>query len=239
MTIRIVEIIDRSTQGITRPFLCRGDDGQRYFVKGHGAGRRALISEWLAGHLGLRLGLPIPAFAQVSIPAELIRFSAREDIQDLGAGTVGFGSRLVPHVDELSYPFIGQIDPGLRARILLFDWWVGNGDRTLSPDGGNPNLLWAHREQRLHVIDHNLAFDAAAFGGFWDEHIFSASRSEWTPAFRKEISCAMIAAAARIPQWWREMPEAWTEIDCGLELAAMQKILSRFDRDPRTFWRTT
>ena len=29
MIIRIVEIIGRSTQGITRPFLCRGDDGQQ------------------------------------------------------------------------------------------------------------------------------------------------------------------------------------------------------------------
>lgn len=237
MSIRIVEVIGRSTQGITRPFLCRGDDGHQYFVKGHGAGRRALISEWLAGHLGLRLGLPIPAFAQMTIPTELVRFSARDDIHDLGAGAVGFGSRLVPNVDELSYPFIAQIDPTLRARILLFDWWVGNGDRTLSPDGGNPNLLWAHREQRLHVIDHNLAFDDADLGGFWDEHIFSASVSEWTTGFREEMTRAMIAAVARVPQWWAEMPEDWTEVDCGLELSSVQQLLSRFERSSSTFWR--
>jgi HipA-like kinase len=58
--IRIVEIITRSEQGITRPFLCRGDNGLQYFVKGHGAGRRALIAEWIAGNIGKRLGLPIP-----------------------------------------------------------------------------------------------------------------------------------------------------------------------------------
>jgi hypothetical protein len=238
MTLRIVEIMGRSTQGITRPFLCRGDDGQQYFVKGHGAGRRALISEWLAGHLGLRLGLPIPAFVQATIPAEF-RFSARDDILDLGAGTVGFGSQLVPNVDELSFLFIEQIDPKLRAKILLFDWWVCNGDRTLSPDGGNPNLLWLPREQRLHVIDHNLAFDDADLGGFWDEHIFRASKSEWTTGFRKEMTRTMTAAAVSVSQWWREMPEGWTEVDCGLELAFVQKLLSRFNRDPRTFWRTT
>ena len=39
MTVNIVEIIRRSTQGITRPFLCRGDDNWLYYVKGHGAGR--------------------------------------------------------------------------------------------------------------------------------------------------------------------------------------------------------
>lgn len=238
MTIRIVEIMGRSTQGITRPFLCRGDDGQQYFVKGYNAGRRALISEWLAGHLGLRLGLPIPAFAQTTIPAELIRFSARDDIHDLGAGTVGFGSQLVLNVDELSYLFIEQIDPKLRARILLFDWWVCNGDRTLSPDGGNPNLLWSHRDQKLHVIDQNLAFNDTDMGGFWDEHIFRASVSEWTPAFRNEMSGAMVAAVSSLPEWWQAMPESWTEIDCGLEFASLLKLLSRFEQGSRTFWKS-
>ena len=72
MTVNIVEIISRSTQGITRPFLCRGDDGCLYFVKANGAGRQALIAEWIAGHLGRRLGLPIPEFKQAVIPDDLV-----------------------------------------------------------------------------------------------------------------------------------------------------------------------
>jgi hypothetical protein len=32
MTIEIIEIMGRSRQGITRPFICRGDDGHVYFV---------------------------------------------------------------------------------------------------------------------------------------------------------------------------------------------------------------
>jgi len=238
MSIRIVDVIGRSTQGITRPFLCRGDDGLQYFVKGHGAGRRALISEWLAGQLGLRLGLPIPSFAQTDIAPELIRFSAREDIGELGTGQ-GFGSQLVESVDELAYLFIEQIDPKLRAKILLFDWWICNGDRTLSPDGGNPNLLWSHRDRKLHVIDQNLAFNDADMGGFWDEHIFRASSTEWTPAFRDELARTMSAALPSVPQWWAQMPESWTEVDTGLNLAGIEKLLSRFEQNPRTFWRTT
>ena len=237
MTIRVVEIIGRSTQGITRPFLCRGDDGQQYYVKGHGAGRRALISEWLAGHLGVRLGLPIPAFAQMVVPSELIQFSARDDIQDLGAG-VGFGSQLVGNADELTYLYIEQIDPKLRAKILLFDWWICNGDRTLSPDGGNPNLLWAHRDVKLHVIDQNLAFDSDVVG-FWDEHIFRASAGEWAPAFRDEMTRTMTDVLADVPQWWKQMPENWTEVECGLNLADVQKLLSRFKENSRIFWRAT
>ena len=238
MNTRIVEVIDRSAQGVTRPFLCRGDDGHQYFVKGRGAGRRALISEWLAGNLGLHLGLPIPPLAQAHIPDQLIKGSARDDLHDLGTG-VGFGSRQIANVDELTYQFVGQIDSKLRAKILLFDWWISNGDRTLSADGGNPNLLWSHREQSLHVIDHNLALDESNLGGFWDEHIFRASSSEWTPTFRDEIAGPMSAALSFVPQWWREMPADWTEIACGLDLPAVLKLLSRFERAPRTFWRTS
>jgi hypothetical protein len=98
MNVKIVEIVTRSAQGITRPFICRGDDGWLYFVKGKGAGNRALISEWTAGHLGKRLGLPIPDFKQATIPPELIRLSARDDIAELGSGT-GFASQMIENTD--------------------------------------------------------------------------------------------------------------------------------------------
>lgn len=202
MTVRIVEVIGRSVQGITRPFICRGDDGRQYFVKGNGAGRRALIAEWMAGQVGVRLGLPIPSFKQTLIPSELVEFSARKDIHDLGSGT-GFGSQLVENVDELAYLFIEQVEPDLRAKVLLYDWWICNSDRCLTEDGGNVNLLWAHRDRRLYVIDHNLAFDEGSMGGFWEGHVFRESRREWTAKYREEISNVMTAAVGDLPQWWR------------------------------------
>lgn len=236
MTVRIVEVIGRSIQGITRPFICRGDDGQQYFVKGNGAGRRALIAEWMAGHVGVRLGLPIPTFKQTLVPSELVELSAREDIRELGAGT-GFGSQLVENADELAYLFVGQVEPDLRAKLLLYDWWICNSDRCLTEDGGNVNLLWTHHDHRLHVIDQNLAFDEGNMGGFWDEHVFRESRREWTANFREEISRSMTAVLGELSQWWRQMPEAWTEIETGLTLAGLQRLLSRFQDDPATFWR--
>lgn len=237
MTIKVIEIIGRSTQGITRPFLCRGDDGRQYYVKGNGAGRRALISEWIAGQLGLCLGLPIPPFVQATIPPELIEFSARDDIRDLGTG-VGFGSELVTDVVELPYLFIGQVDPRLRAKTLLFDWWICNGDRALTEDGGNVNLLWDHRGAKLHVIDQNLAFDSHEIENIWFNHVFKESSSEWSPSFQNEMSKAMSDAMAHLQKWWLEMPAEWSEVDAGLSLADLEKMLWRFDRNSRTFWRT-
>lgn len=37
--IDIDEVIGRSEQGKTRPFICRGCDGHLYYVKGRDAGR--------------------------------------------------------------------------------------------------------------------------------------------------------------------------------------------------------
>ena len=63
MPIEIIEVIRRSTQGVTEPFICRGDNGKIYFVKGKGAGRRSLVAEWIAGHLAIALGIPIAPFS--------------------------------------------------------------------------------------------------------------------------------------------------------------------------------
>lgn len=34
MSLEIVEIMGRAQQGVTQPFICRGEDDQVYFVKG-------------------------------------------------------------------------------------------------------------------------------------------------------------------------------------------------------------
>lgn len=235
MTVNVLEVISRSEQGITRPFLCRGDDGWLYYVKGHCAGRQALIAEWIAGNLGRRLDLPIPEFKQAVIPHDLIALSAREDIADLGAG-IGFGSQLIQNADELTFLYIGQIEAAVRAKILLFDWWTANGDRTLTEHGGNPNILWVHRDHKPYVIDHNLAFDDTAVPNFWEQHIFADSRVAWTAAFRKSMESLMRESLNELERWWAEMPPAWTEVPTGVTLESVKKILWRFHAKSATFW---
>jgi hypothetical protein len=231
----VTEVIGRSTQGITRPFLCRGDDGWLYYVKGNGAGRTSLIGEWIAGHLGTRLGLPIPDFKQALIPKELVQFSARDDIADLGAGT-GFASQKIENADELTYLFIEQIDTALRAKILLLDWWTANGDRTLTEHGGNPNILWVHSDHKPYVIDHNNAFDETALADFWSQHIFASTRLAWTSPFRHAVEPLMKAALTNLDQWWKDMPPEWTDDYTRLNLQQVQTLLWRFETNPAIFW---
>jgi hypothetical protein len=169
------------------------------------------------------------------MPDELTRLSAREDIADLGAG-IGFGSQTIPNTDELTYLYIGQIDEVLRAKILLFDWWTANGDRTLTEHGGNPNILWVHRDHKPYVIDHNLAFDLAALPDFWSQHIFLDSRALWTPAFRQSMEPLMRAALQELENWWGQMPPEWTEAPTGVTFESVKKMLWRFEDESAKFW---
>lgn len=71
--IEIVEVLRRSEQGVTEPFVCRGDDGALYFVKGMGgAGHRSLVCECICGRLAQALGLPVAPFEIVDVPPALV-----------------------------------------------------------------------------------------------------------------------------------------------------------------------
>ncbi|VAW81982.1 hypothetical protein MNBD_GAMMA13-2163 [hydrothermal vent metagenome] len=76
--VQIVEVLGRSTQGITRLFIYRGEDENTYFVKGTGAGRRSQVCEWIAGNLATELGLPIAPFEIVDVPVELVEIDSQQ-----------------------------------------------------------------------------------------------------------------------------------------------------------------
>jgi len=157
-TVVIEEVIGRATQGMTRPFICRGEDGLIYFVKGIGASRRSQIAEWVCAKLATAFGLPIADYVLADVPQALIDAKVNADIRELGAG-MAFGSCQVPHAQEFSISMAERVFDDQAMDILVYDWWVRNEDRKLTALGGNPNLLWDVRADELKVIDHNLAFD--------------------------------------------------------------------------------
>ncbi|ENQ0983801.1 HipA family kinase [Pseudomonas aeruginosa] len=158
--VTATDIIRQSEQGISvRPFLVRANDGNRYFVKGlNRAGGPSLMSEVIAAELGALLGLPIPEWRIMDIPQGLIDFSPIDNIQDLSGGPA-FASRQVENVNELMWANLRNVPLELQRKVLLFDWWIQNGDRCLGENGGNVNLL-LDSQGSLVVIDHNAAFDA-------------------------------------------------------------------------------
>jgi hypothetical protein len=214
MPVQLIEILGRATQGITRPFICRGDDGHVYFVKGRGAGRRSLICEWICGQLALKLGLSIAPFEIVQVPEALLVMADLETVKDLGVG-FAFGSRQ-SMVVELSISHINGVPVATQRDVLAFDWWVRNQDRTLTKIGGNPNLFWSIKSQQLVVIDHNLAFDPEFNSSqFLDSHVFSGQRhalfDDWV--LRQEYNNRLAEVMTNWDEICHTLPPAWRFID--------------------------
>jgi len=240
MTIQIVEIIRRSEQGVTHPFICRGSDDQIYFVKGRGAGRHSLISEYLCGKLALSFGLPIADFVVVDVPDILIKASLAADTQELGSG-LAFGSRSLAHVQEIQFHQLKLVDIQICKDVLMFDWWVRNSDRTLSEKGGNPNLLWDQTDRQLVVIDHNTAFEEKFDRKrFASNHIFAdllpqifgdlVERELYTQRFQKSFAEFERACGTVPEEWW------WVDdgVPAQFDKDAIKSSLTDFNKD--FFW---
>jgi hypothetical protein len=175
LPMKVVEILGRSKQGMTEPYLCRCDNGDLYYLKGKNALPRGLISEWICGSLALNLALPIAEFEEIEVPIELYEMDTGIDLNDLGKGVV-FGSKKHT-VTELPFSYIPKIPKNIRIAIMAFDWWVLNEDRHLTEKGGNPNLFIDQQNEQLLVIDHNLAFDRNfSPSNFARSHAFAADK---------------------------------------------------------------
>jgi hypothetical protein len=212
--VQIIEILDRSTQGVTKPFICRGEDGNIYFVKGKDAGKRSLICEWVASSLGAKMGLPVPPHRIVEVPSALIDLGSRPDLAELGSGPA-FGSQRQQLV-ELSLSHMDNVPTALQRKVLAFDWWIRNGDRTLSLNGGNPNLFWNVEQAQLVVLDHNLAFDDSfSSADFLALHAFrSQSRNlfgDWV--FQQELCGICLRAMEDWDAICGAIPQEWTFVD--------------------------
>ena len=253
MTLAVVEVLARSEQGRTQPYICRCDDGEVYFVKGRSATRQGLIHEWLCGHLARALGLPIPPFAAVDVSQELMAADLSGWLADLGEGPA-FASRKVLG-QELSVAQVSDIPTALRRDVLLFDWWVRNGDRCLTARGGNVNLLWQPggdtRDEDdvrlggggLAVIGHNLAFDQEfSAAGFCLTHVFAADIAQTFSDFvlRSTYIHRLSAALPELDAAWNNLPPAWQFVDVeqtiptGYPKAAVWALLQRLETPD--FW---
>jgi hypothetical protein len=226
----IKEILDRMQQGFTEATLCRAEDGHTYVVKARKrAGSNALISEWIAGRIGGALGLPIPSMEILTFDHNLARYILHPDAEAL-AESPSFGSRLVESVLEFSPQLNAQVDARLKAKILLFDWWVHNEDRS----DHNSNLLWQANERRLHVIDHNMAFDNDFdTSRFWENHLFRENRPLWD-VIRAQISPELQRIIARLPDYWRELPSEWTDTGGATTMDRLLDVLKRAEAP--NFW---
>lgn len=164
--IQIKEVIKPADQGLSRPYLCRCADNELYYVKGKNTTPDSMYKEWICAHLADQLNLPIPDFAIVDLAPELIE-ALPSDLANIGSG-LAFGSKAVLRPVWFEQASVSDISPKLQRRVVAFDWWIQNADRSQH----NPNLLLDQGD--LVVIDHNNAFDTDFDPEqFIQQHIFA------------------------------------------------------------------
>ncbi|MGZ8261313.1 MAG: HipA family kinase [Caldimonas sp.] len=221
--MRATRYVTPLREGGSLPAIVEADDDGLYVLKFRGAGQgpRALIAELVAGEIARALGLPVPEIVFATIDADLARTEPDPEIQDLiraSAARADGGALLNLALDYLPGavafdPLAWQPDAELASRIVWFDAFVSNLDRTPR----NANMLVWHG--RLWLIDHGAAlyfhhasaeFSDRATSPFAEirDHVllpFATRLGDADTALHAALSPERIAAiAALIPDEWLE-----------------------------------
>ncbi len=120
--------------------------------RGAGQGPKALIAELVAGELARASELPVPELVFVELDHDLARTEPDPEIQDLIRASAGLNLALDYLPGSVTFdPVAEKLDSYLASRIVLFDAYITNVDRTAR----NTNMLMWHRKPWL--IDHGAA----------------------------------------------------------------------------------
>jgi hypothetical protein len=165
-------------EGGSLPGVVEADDEGTYVVKFRGAGQgpKALVAEVISGELARRLDLPVPDLTEIHLDPIVARAEPDEEVQQLIKASAGsnLGMDFLP--GALGYdPVAHPVEAGLASRIIAFDAFVENVDRSWR----NPNLLIWH--DQLWMIDHGAtlyfhhnwprAANVVHRAYKWDDHV--------------------------------------------------------------------
>lgn len=146
-------------EGGSLPAVVDTHDGGLFVAKFRGAGQgvKALIAEIIVGLLARNAGLPAPEIALIDIRDSFGKQEPDPEIQDLlrASHGINFGARYLDGAFNFDANAVDEfISPELASRIVWFDSFVTNPDRTAR----NPNLMVCGRKP--YLIDHGAALYA-------------------------------------------------------------------------------
>ena len=215
-------------EGGSMPAVVEADDEGLYVLKFRGAGQgpKALVAEVIAGGLAKALQLPMPDLALMDLDAELARTEGDPEIQDLIKASAGLNLAMDYLPGAVNFdPVAEQPDADLASRIVWFDAFISNVDRTAR----NTNLLMWHR--RLYLIDHGAAL---YFHHGWDGDVSGADKA--FPLIRDHVllrgasrlaeidgGMAAVLTEATIAGIVADVPDAWLQGPDGFGDPATQR----------------
>jgi HipA-like protein len=153
-TVNAARYVTPLREGGSLPAIIEADDDGMYVLKFRGAGQgtRALIAELIAGELARAAGFLVPELVFVNLDPEIAKTEPDPEIQDLirASGGLNLGLDYLPG-SVMFDPVADQPDAELASRIVWFDAYITNVDRTPR----NANMLMWHR--KLWLIDHGAS----------------------------------------------------------------------------------
>lgn len=156
-TVRVTHYVTPLREGGSLPAIVEADDEGTYVLKfrGAGQGHRALVAELVSGELARALGLPVPELVFADLHADLARTEPDPEISALIRASHGLNLALDYLPGSMTFdPLVDTVDTDLASRIVWFDAFVTNMDRTAR----NTNMLMWHR--RVWLIDHGASLYA-------------------------------------------------------------------------------
>ncbi len=152
--VRVTRYVTPLREGGSLPAIVEADDLGLYVLKFRGAGQGAgaLVAELVCGELARALGLPVPDIVFAELDPDLARTEPDPEIFALITSSAGLNLALDYLPGSVMFdPLVNKPDADVASRIVWFDAFVSNVDRTPR----NPNLLVWHR--RVWLIDHGAS----------------------------------------------------------------------------------
>ena len=161
-SVNVTRYVIPLREGGSLPAIVDADDGFLYVLQFRGAGQgiKALIAELIGGEIARALGFKVPEIVFANVDEAFGRTEPDEEIQDLLKFSTGMNMGLHFLSGAITFdPTVTSVDPVLASKIVWFDCFITNVDRTPR----NTNMLTWYKE--LWLIDHGAAL---YFHHTWD-----------------------------------------------------------------------
>ena len=234
-TVRITRYVTPLREGGSLPAIVEADDEGLYVLKFRGAGQgaRALVGELVSGEIARLLGLPVPEIVFADLHPDLARTEPDPEIHALILDSAGLNLALDYLPGSVTFdPLVQHPDADLASRIVWFDAFVANVDRTAR----NTNMLMWHR--RLWLIDHGATLYFHHTPG-WDSdpvrprdrfplinrHVLLARASALAAVDETMARAVDAGAIEEIVNW---IPDAWLSTEPGDHPARLRAGYARY-----------
>jgi hypothetical protein len=240
-TVRVTRYVTPLREGGSLPAIVEADDEGMYVLKFRGAGQgpKALIAELVSGEIARALGLRVPELVFAELDPDLARTEPDPEIFALIRDSAGLNLALDYLPSSVMFdPVVENTDADLASRIVWFDAYVTNVDRTVR----NTNLLMWHKA--LWLIDHGATLYFHHTDGWTEdrrrardpfrlikEHVLlrrAGTLSEVDAAMAAMLTPAIVEGLVAL------IPEGWLEEGAAARAAYSRYLIDRLAA-PRVF----